>query len=91
MEGELVAIFLYHKVTSMGPELQSQNRVELCYGKTVSLGTWLAKALCKSNISLCLSQNKKSLAPKLTEWWPFKPYIFKWVLPAKFLSHTLYI
>ena len=52
----------WNTLTSMGAELQSQNRVELCYGKTVGLGTWLAKALCKSNISLCLSQNKKSLA-----------------------------
>ena len=32
----------------------------------------LAKALWKSNISLTLSQNEKSLAPKLNNWRPFK-------------------
>ena len=63
------------KVTNMRPELQSQNRVDVCYGKTVGLGAWLTKALWKSNISLCLSQKEKSLAPKLTEWRPFKPQI----------------
>ena len=59
----------------MRPELQSQNRVDGCYGKTVGLGAWLTKALWKSNISLCLSQKEKSLAPKLTKWRPFKPQI----------------
>ena len=63
------------KVTSMRPELQSQNRVDGCYGKTVGLGAWLTKALWKSNISLCLSQKEKSLTPKLTKWRPFKPQV----------------
>jgi hypothetical protein len=26
-------------LTSMGPELQSQNRVDVCYGKTFGLGS----------------------------------------------------
>ena len=43
-------------LTSMGPKLQSQNRVDVNYKKTVGLGPWLTKALWKSNISLCLSQ-----------------------------------
>ena len=60
------------KVTNMRPELQSQNRVDVCYGKTVGLGAWLTKALWKSYISLCLSQKEKSLAPKLTEWRSFE-------------------
>jgi hypothetical protein len=30
------------------------------------------KPLWKSNISLPLSQKEKSLAPKLTDWQPFK-------------------
>ena len=59
----------------MRPKLQSQNRVDINYEKTVGLRAWLAKALWKSNISLCLSQKEKSLAPKLTEWRPFKPQI----------------
>jgi uncharacterized membrane protein len=63
------------KVTSMRPELQSQNRVDVCYGKRVGLGAWLTKALWKSNISSCLNQKEKPLAPKLTEWRPFKPQI----------------
>ena len=72
MEGELVAIFCHFaKVTSMWPELQSQNCVDVNYEKTVGLGAWLTKALWKSNISLTLSQKEKSLAPKLTDWWPF--------------------
>ena len=63
------------KVTIVRPKLQSQNRVDVDYEKTVGLGAWLTKALWKSNISLCLSQKEKSLAPKLTEWRPFKPQI----------------
>ena len=59
------------KVTIPGPKLQSQNRVDGCYGKTFGLGAQLTKALRKSNISLCLSQKQKSLAPKLTAWRPF--------------------
>ena len=55
------------QLTSMRPELQSQNHVDVCYGKTVGLGAWLTKALWKSNISLCLSQKEKSLTPKLTK------------------------
>ena len=58
-----------------GAELQSQNWVDVCYEKTVGLGAWLTKALWKSNISLCLSQKEKSLAPKLTELRPFKSQI----------------
>ena len=77
MERELVAIFLYQKLkeilTSMGAELQSQNRVDVNYEKTVGLGAWLT--LWKSNISLCLSQKEKSVAPKLTKWRPFKPQV----------------
>ena len=61
--------------TVMGAKLQSQNRVDVNSEKTVGLGAWLTKALWKSNISLCLSQKEKSLAPKLTEWRPFKPQI----------------
>jgi hypothetical protein len=60
------------KVTSMGPKLQSQNRIDVNYKKTFSLGAYLIKLLWKSNISLTLSQKEKSLAPKLTNWWPFK-------------------
>ena len=71
MERELVAIFLYQKLkeilTSMGAELQSQNRVDVNQEKTVGLGAWLTKTLWKSNISLCLSQKEKSLAPKLNK------------------------
>ena len=63
------------KVTIVRPKLQSQNRVDVDYEKTVGLGAWLTKALLKSNISLCLSQKEKSLAPKLTEWRPFNPQI----------------
>ena len=63
------------KVTIPGPELQSQNRVDVCYGKMVGLVAWLTKSLWKSNISLCLSQKEKSLAPKLTKWRPFKPQV----------------
>ena len=59
-------------LTILGPVLQSQNRVDVNYEKTFSLGAWLTKALWKSNISLCLSQKEKSLAPKLTQWRPFK-------------------
>ena len=59
-------------MTSMGPELQSQNCVDVCYGKTVGLGAKLTKTLWKSNISLTLRQKKKSLTLKLTDWWPFK-------------------
>ena len=59
----------------MRPELQSQNCVDVNYEKTVGLGAWLTKTLWKSNISLYLSQNEKSLALKLTEWRPFKPQI----------------
>ena len=55
------------KVTIVRPKLQSQNRVDVDSEKTVGLGAWLTKALWKSNISLCLSQKEKSLAPKLTE------------------------
>ena len=55
----------------MGAELQSQNRFDVCDGKTVGLGAWL----WKSNISLCLSQKEKSLALKLAEWRPFKPHV----------------
>ena len=62
-------------LTSMGAKLQSQNCVDVNYEKTVGLGAWLTKALWKSNISLCLSQKEKSLAPKLTEWRPFKPQV----------------
>ena len=58
-------------LTSMGAELQSQNHVDVNYGKTFGLGPQLTKALWKSNISLCLSQKQKSLAPKLTAWRPF--------------------
>ena len=32
-------------LTSMGPKLQSQNRVDVDYEKTVGLGAWLTKAL----------------------------------------------
>ena len=71
----LYSLMLY-KVYSMRPELQSQNRVDVNYEKTVGLGAWLTKALWKSNISLCLSQKEKSLAPKLTEWWPFKLLLY---------------
>ena len=60
------------KVTIPGPEPQSQNHVDVNYEKTFGLGAQLTKALWKSNISLCLSQKEKSLAPKLTEWRPFK-------------------
>ena len=56
----------------MEAKLQSQNHIDVNYEKTVGLGAWLTKALWKSNISLCLSQKEKSLAPKLTEWQPFK-------------------
>jgi hypothetical protein len=59
----------------MRPKLQSQNRVDINYKKTVGLGAWLKKELWKSNISLWVSQKEKSLAPKLTEWQPFKPQI----------------
>ena len=59
----------------MRAELQSQNRGDIWYGKTVGIGAWLKKALWKSNISLCLSQKEKSLTPKLTKWRPFKPQI----------------
>ena len=59
------------KVTRMGPRLQGQNHVDVNYKKTIGPGAWLTKALWKSNISLCLSQKEKSLAPKLTDWWPF--------------------
>ena len=59
-------------LTIVRPKLQSQNRVDVDYKKTVGLGAWLTKALLKSNISLCLSQKEKSLAPKLTDWQPFK-------------------
>ena len=39
MERELVAIFSKSEtLTSMGPELQSQNCVDICYGKTFGLG-----------------------------------------------------
>ena len=62
-------------LTIVRPKLQGQNHVDGCYGKTFGLGAYLTKALRKSNISLCLSQKKKSLAPKLTEWRPFKPQI----------------
>ena len=30
-------------MTSMEAELQSQNCVDVCYGKTVGLGAWLTK------------------------------------------------
>jgi hypothetical protein len=60
-------------LTSFGPKLQSQNCVDINYKQTVGLGAGLTKALWKSNISLCLSQKEKSLAPKLTKWRPFKP------------------
>ena len=63
------------KETSMGAELQSQNCVDVNYEKTVGLGAWHTKALWKSNISMCLSQKEKSLAPKLTKWRPFKPQV----------------
>ena len=63
------------KVTIVRPKLQSQNRVDVDYEKTVGLGAWLTKTLWKSNISLCLSQKEKSLAPKLTEWRPFKSQV----------------
>ena len=75
-------------LVTLRPELQSQNRVAKCYGKTVGLGAWLTKALWKSNISLCLSQKEKSLAPKLTKWQPFKPQVLKWAWRAQFLSHA---
>ena len=77
LKGVAILTLQFRRVTltSMGAELQSQNRVDVCYGKTVGLGAWLTKALWKSNISLCLSQKEKSLAPKLTEWWPFKPQV----------------
>ena len=58
-------------LTIVRPKLQSQNCVDVDYEKTVGLGAWLTKALLKSNISLCLSQKEKSLAPKLTAWRPF--------------------
>ena len=85
-------------VTSMGPELQSQNRIDVCYGKTVGLGAWLTIALWKSNISLWLSKKEKSLAPKLTEWQPFKYQILNgrgglpfWATPFKFWKSTNFL
>ena len=79
------------KLTSMRPDLQSQNCVYVCYGKTFCLGAQLKKPLWKSNISQALSQLEKSLATKLTNWRPFKLQKFKWLLRAQFLSHTLQI
>ena len=64
-------------LTIVRPKLLSQNCVDVDYEKTVGLGAWLIKVLLKSNISLCLSQKEKSLAPKLTDWQPYK---LKWAL-----------
>ena len=59
----------------MEVSIDGERRVDVDYKKTVGLGAWLTKTLSKSNISLCLSQKEKSLAPKLSEWRPFKPQV----------------
>ena len=52
-------------LTIPGPELQSQNRVDVNYEKTFGLGAQLTKALWKSNI---LDQaNSKTFAPFIFE------------------------
>ena len=76
------------KETIMGAELQSQNRFDLCDGKTVGLGAWLTKALWKSNNSLCLSQVISTKIVRVAAIYTSK---FKWVWRAQFLSHTFQI
>ena len=85
-------------LTIVRPKLQSQNRVDVDYEKTVGLGAWLTKALLKSNISLCLSQKEKSLAPKLTAWRPFilqnsngRGRLNFWATPFKFWKSTNFL
>ena len=71
------AMFTLVNLPSLGPKLQSQNCVDAKYENTFSLRAQLTKKLWKSNISLTLSQKEKSLAPKLTDWQPYK---LKWAL-----------
>ena len=54
-------------LTSMRPKLQSQNYVDVYYGKRVGLGAWLTKALWKSNISLWSEPKGEVISSKI-DW-----------------------
>ena len=78
MEGELFAT-----LTIPGPELQSQNRVDGCYGKTFGLGAQLTKALSEPKVEVISSKIDRVAAIYTSK--------LKWAQRAQFLSRTLQI
>ena len=75
------------KVTNMGAELQSQNRVDVCYRKT--FGPY--KSTLEKQYFIVSEPKVEVISSKIDRVATIYSSKFKWVWRAQFLSHTLQI
>ena len=78
-------------LTSMRPKLQSQNRVDVCYGKNFWSGSLAYKSTMEKEYFIVSEPKVEVISSKIDRVAAIYTSKFKWAWRAQFLSRTLQI